>query len=141
MAAGGRAPIRLPVVAGGLGEWYEKRERQHEATPYVFIDVEEHPELLELPAQANQPDWRAHADWTPGEAAILVRIEAPLSLDLAVELANPQLRPLVALIERDRRVAICPTTPKLGLNARLARDRSLFFTLPRRYDGDHGDHA
>lgn len=137
MPAGGAtdAPIRLEVVAGGLGEWYEKRERRHEATPYVFVDVERHPELLELPEQARQPEWRAHAEWAPGAAAIAVRIDAPTPLALVVGLENPQLRAVLALIERDRMVAICPTTPKLGLNARLARDRSLFFTLPPRADG------
>jgi hypothetical protein len=134
MPADDPAPIRLNVVAGGLGEWYEKRERQHEATPYVFVDVEAHPELLELPDRARQPEWRASAEWAPGGTGIAVQIEAPERLNLAIGLENPQLRALVALIERDHAVAICPTTPQLGLNARLARDRSLFFTLPPRAD-------
>ncbi len=134
MPAGDPAPIRLEVVAGGLGEWYEKRERQQAATPYVFVDVEAHPELLDLPDQARQPAWRAHAEWSPDGAGIALHVEAPARIDLAIGLDNPQLRALVALIERDRAVAICPTTPALGLNARLARDRSIFFTLPPRTD-------
>ncbi len=134
MPAGDPVPIRLDVVAGGLGEWYEKREQQHAATPYIFVDVEAHPELLDLPDQARQPGWRAEAEWAPGGAGIAVRVEAPEPLDLAIARDNPPRRALVALIERDRAVAICPTTPALGLNARLARDRSIFFTLPPRTD-------
>ena len=127
-------PVRLEVVAGGLGEWYEKREREHQATPYVFVDVEQHPELLELPQQARQSAWRACAEWMPGEAGIAVHITAPAPAELVIGLANPQLRPLVALIERDRLIAVCPTTPQIGLNATLARDRSVFFALPPRAD-------
>jgi hypothetical protein len=128
------APIRLQVVGGGLGEWYEKRERHQEATPYVFVDVEEHPELLNLPAQAGEPGWRASAAWLADEAAIAVRIAAPVATELIIGLESPQLKPLIALIERDRTIAVCPTTPRLGINARLARDRSFFLQLPPRAD-------
>ncbi|HZQ37105.1 MAG TPA: hypothetical protein VFD32_14330 [Dehalococcoidia bacterium] len=117
-------------MAGGLGEWYDKRERRHEATPYVFVDVEAHPELLELPELAGQPGWSAYAEWAPDRTGIAVQVESPERLALAIGLARPELRALVALIERDRMIAICPTTPKLGLNAQLARDRSVFFHLP-----------
>jgi hypothetical protein len=134
MHAGDMTPIRLEVVAGGLGEWYEKRERQQQATPYIFVNVEQHPQLLDLPERSRQPDWRARADWLPGAAGIAVHIAAPSPAELTIELTNPQLRALVALIERDRAVAVCPTTPKLGLNAQLARDRSVFFALPPRAD-------
>ncbi|HLZ71745.1 MAG TPA: hypothetical protein VKV26_17720 [Dehalococcoidia bacterium] len=132
MAATEPAPIRLEVVGGGLGEWYEKRGREHEATPYVFVDVEDHPELLELPAQAARPGWQAHAEWLPGEATLMIHLCVPAAVDLVIGLENPQLKALIALIERDHLLAVCPTTPKLGINARLARDRSVFFELPSR---------
>lgn len=132
MPVGGAShpPIRLEVVAGGLGEWYEKRARRQQATPYVFVDVEDHLELLDLPEQARQPGWEARAEWAPDRAGIIVRVAAPHPAELTIGLEHPQLRPLAALIERDRVVAICPTTPRLGLNAQLARDRSVFFELP-----------
>ncbi len=134
MPANDTAPLRLEVVGGGLGEWYEKRERGHEATPYVFVDVEDHPELLELSARSGEPDWQANAAWLLAETAIHVRIAAPDPIEFVIGLENPRLKALVALIERDNAIAVCPTTPKLGINARLARDRSIFLQLPPRAD-------
>lgn len=130
--AGDPPAIRLAVVAGGLGEWYTKHERAQEATPYAFVDVEDQPALLDLPAQSRAADWSATAAWLPGAPTIRISVVAPIALTLDLELDNPQLKGLVALIERDRLLHVCPTTPRLGINAQLARDRSFLVEVAPR---------
>jgi hypothetical protein len=114
-------PIRLQIVGAGNAWWVHPGAGPSDIATYIFLDVEEHPELLELSDLAQDPRWSARAERTPDAKLIRVQIASPRSMILEI----PAERPELEAIRRARTVFLCPTTRALGIDPRLARDRSV----------------
>ena len=123
-------PITLNIVAAGNGWWVNTGPNPSEIATYIFLDAEEHPELLNLPRQSAGADWSAAAEWLADGARIRVNITGPVQTTLDVQVGGPGLE----AVRHARLLYICPTTPELGLSPYLARDRSFAVRLPRLRD-------
>jgi hypothetical protein len=123
-------PIRLQVVGGGNGWWVSDSASPSSIATYVFVDVEEHPELLDLPHLAQDPSWSVSPTWLANGKALRLDIAGPRRLALTLDLDRPELE----AVRRTRQLFVCPTTPRLGLDPYLARDRSFAVRLPRLED-------
>ncbi len=117
---GSEPAIRLEVVGAGNAWWVSPDAGPASISTYVFLDVEQHPELLDLPNRAAQPGWSASARRL--DAGRLVRVEiAGMTAPIDIPTEHPQLE----AVRRARTLYLCPTTPRHGLDPRLARDRSV----------------
>jgi hypothetical protein len=132
----------LELVGGALAEWPSGQGPRGETiAPAVFVDADGHDDLLALPHQfhaAGMAAWGCEATWQRDPLALDVRIQAPVPAGFRVRL-DPNKPGRVALIEailRDGTLYICPTSPKLGLNARLARDHSFFCAVDQTFAGE-----
>jgi hypothetical protein len=112
--------IRLEVVGAGNAWWVSPDAGPASISTYVFLDVEQHPDLLALPERAAEPGWLATAHRLDGGR--LIRVEIAGS-DAAIEI--PTDHPQLESVRRARTLYLCPTTPRLGIDPRLARDRSV----------------
>lgn len=119
-SASSEPTIRLEVVGAGNAWWVSPDAGPASISTYVFLDVEQHPELLELRDRAEQPGWSATARRL--NDGRLVRVEIA-GIDAAIEI--PTHHPQLEAVRRARTLYLCPTTPQLGLDPRLARDRSV----------------
>ncbi|MBI2760653.1 MAG: hypothetical protein HYX51_04410 [Chloroflexi bacterium] len=129
----------LELVGGALAEWPSGQGPRGETiAPAVFVDAEGHDALLALPHQfhaAGAAAWDCVATWQRDPPALEVRVQTPVSAGFRVVLdpAKPGRVALIEAILRDGALYICPTSPKLGLNARLARDHSFFCAVDRSF--------
>jgi hypothetical protein len=119
-------PIRLEIVGAGNAWWVHPGAGPSDISTYVFLDVDEHPELLELPDLARDTRWSARAERSDDGMLIRVQVASPRRLILEI----PAERPELEAVRRARTVFVCPTTRALGIDPRLARDRS----IPVRFD-------
>ena len=124
----GAQPVRLQVVAAGNGWWVNTGPDPSDIATYVFVDVEAHPELLDLPARANEPDWAVDAAWQAEAESLAIHVRGPHAVTLEIPVNLPELE----AVRRARHLYVCPTTPELGISPFLARDRSFHVDLPHR---------
>ena len=129
----------LELVGGGLAEWPPGQGPRGEAiAPAAFVDASGHDDLLALPHRfhaAGMAAWQCEGAWETEPLALVVRVRAAVEAGFRVPV-NPAKRGHPQLIEavlRDGALYICPTTPRLGLNARLARDQSFFCAVDRSF--------
>lgn len=120
--------IRLGIVAAGNGWWVNTGPGASSIATYVFVDVEEHPELLELPTHAADADWSAYAGWLDDGSLLRIEIGGPLAVKIELAIDRPELE----AVRHARTLYVCPTTPQLGLSPYRARDHSFVVRLPRR---------
>lgn len=140
----------LELVGGGLAEWPSGQGPRGESiAPAAFVDASDHDHLLALPHRFHEVGasrWDCIGVWEVGGAAaserraasppppavtLLVRVRAPVAAAFRIPFQPARHRPLIEAMLRDGTLYICPTTPRLGLNARLARDNSFFCLVDR----------
>lgn len=127
---GSGEPLRFPIIGGGLGQWDQQGPHGGGEAPFLFLDVEQQPELADLPERVRAEAAVPQAVRLDAGRALRIRIagDPPVTVDLAFD--TPQLSTLLALIERSGFFYVCPTTPKLGVTAERARDHHLLVRLP-----------
>ena len=127
----------VELVGGGLAEWPSgKGPRGETIAPAAYIDVSAAPHLLELPHHfhaAGMDGWRAAAVWEVEPLALAVTVSAPVEASFRVPLDATRHVALINAVLRDGGIYVCPTTPRLGINARLARDHSVWVDVDRSF--------
>jgi hypothetical protein len=120
----------LELVGGGLAEWPAGQGPRGETlAPAAFVDASGHDDLLDLPHrfhEAGAAGWDCAGTWEVEPLALVVRVRAPLEAAFRIPLDPARHAALIVSILRDGVLYLCPTTPRLGINARLARDHSFF---------------
>lgn len=119
----------VELVGGGLAEWPSgKGPRGETIAPCAYIDVSGAEHLLELPHQfhAAGDAWRAHGSWQQVPLALTVTVTAPVTAEFQVPLDAAKHGALINAVRRDGGIYVCTTTPRHGINARLARDQSFW---------------
>ena len=127
----------VELVGGGLAEWPSgKGPRGETIAAAAYVDVSEAPHLLDLPHQfhgAGIAAWRASATWEEEPLALVVQVSAPTQATFCIPLDAARHAALINAVLRDGGIYVCPTTPKLGINARLARDHSVWVEVDQGY--------
>ncbi len=127
----------VELVGGGLAEWPPGRGPRGETiAPAGFLDVSDHEALLDLPRlfhEAGQETWQCAATWEAEPLALVVHVRAPVEAGFRVSLDPTRHAPLIDAVLRHGGLYLCPTTPRLGINARLARDHSFFCAVDRSF--------
>lgn len=127
----------VELVGGGLAEWPPGQGPRGETiAPAAFVDVSTAPYLLELPHQfhaAGTAGWDARAVWETEPLALVVTITKPVEMTFRVPLDGTKHAALINAVLRDGGIYICPTTPRLGIHARLARDHSVWVEVDRSF--------
>ncbi len=127
----------VDLVGGGLAEWPAGQgPRGETVAPAAFVDVSGHDTLLDLPHafhDAGAAAWRCHGAWEASPPALVVAVEAPVEATFRIPLDPAKHGPLVEAALRDGTLYICTTSPRLGLNARMARDRSFPCTVDQTF--------
>jgi len=120
----------VELVGGGLAEWPAgKGPRGETIAPAAYVDVSGAEHLLELPHQFHAvglAGWQARAEWEEEPLALLVTVSAPLHAAFRIPLDARRHAALINAVLRDGGIYIVTTTPRYGINARLARDQSVW---------------
>jgi hypothetical protein len=129
--------VEVELVGGGLAEWPSgKGPRGETIAPAAYLDVTGAEHLLDLPHQfhaAGIAIWRATGTLEADPPALAVTVGAPIEAAFRVPLDPRKHSALVQAILRDGGIYVVPTTPRLGINARLARDGSAWVAVDKRY--------
>ncbi len=127
----------LELVGGGLAEWPSGHGPRGESiAPAAFVDASGYDGLLALPHrfhEAGAAGWQCEGRWDEEPLALAVRVRAPIQAAFRIPMDPKRHAALVDAVLRDGAVYICTTTPRLGLNARLARDQSFFCAVDRGF--------
>jgi hypothetical protein len=127
----------VQLVGGGLAEWPPGRGPRGETiAPAAFLDVSGHEALLALPRlfHDSQPEsWQCEGVWEAEPLALMVSVRAPAEVGFRIPLDPARHAPLIDAALRHGGLYLCPTTPRLGINARLARDHSFFCAVDRSF--------
>jgi hypothetical protein len=127
----------VELVGGGLAEWPSgKGPRGESIAPAAYLDVSTAPHLLNLPHEFHGvgiAGWEAAAVWETEPFALTVTVRRPVEAEFRVPLDAGRHAALVTAILRDGGIYIVPTTPRLGINARLARDNSVWVEVDRSF--------
>lgn len=127
----------IELVGGGLAEWPPGRGPRGETiAPVAFLDVSQHESLLQLPRLSHdtgQTTWQCAATWEAEPLALVVQVHAPVGAGFRVPLDPARHAALIDAVLRHGGLYLCPTTPRLGINARLARDHSFFCAVDRSF--------
>lgn len=130
-------PETVELVGGGLAEWPPgKGPRGETIAPCAYVDVSGAEHLLELPHQfhaAGLAGWRATGTWEIDPLALIVTVGEPATAALRIPLQAAKHAALINAVLRDGGLYICTTTPRLGINARLARDNSFWADVDRTF--------
>jgi hypothetical protein len=122
--------VTVELVGGGLAEWPQGQGPRGETiAPAAFVDVTGGEHLLELPHhfhRAGIAAWKARADLQTEPASLTVTVTAPVEVAFRAPLDAHKHAALVSAVVRDAGIYIVPTTPRFGINARLARDQSVW---------------
>jgi hypothetical protein len=127
----------LELVGGGLAEWPSGQGPRGESiAAAAFVDASGHDELLALPHrfhEAGIEGWECTGVWEDEPPALVVRVRVPIEAAFRVPIDPTRHAPLVDAALRDGALYICTTSPRLGLNARLARDQSFFCAVDQSF--------
>jgi hypothetical protein len=125
--------VTVELVGGGLAEWPAgKGPRGETIAPAAFLDVSGAEHLLELPHHfhgAGPAGWKATVALYADPPALAVRVSAPVEAAFQIPLDPQKHAALVNAVVRDAGIYIVPTTPRFGINARLARDQSVWVAI------------
>ena len=120
-----------------MAEWPSgKGPRRETIAPAAYVDVSAAPHLLNLPHHfhaAGMSGWQASGAWEAEPLALVVTISAPVEASFRVPLDATRHAALINAVLRDGGIYVCPTTPRLGINARLARDHSVWVDVDRSF--------
>ena len=126
----------VELVGGGLAEWPPGTGPRGETiAPAAFVDVTGAEHLLELPHHfhaAGIAGWEARGVWQPAPLALTVAVAEP-SASFQIPLDAHKHAALINAVLRDGGIYIVPTTPRFGINARLARDQSVWVEVDRAF--------
>ena len=135
--SGGVSVDVVELVGGGLAEWPPgKGPRGETIAPAAYVDVTAAEHLLGLPHQFHEvgiAGWQATAAWEDDPFALVVTIAAPVTASFRVPLDASKHAALVNAVLRDGGIYIVTTLPRLGINARLARDNSFWVDADRGF--------
>jgi len=127
----------VELVGGGLAEWPSgKGPRGETIAPAAFVDVSGAEGLLELPHQfhaAGVAAWRAAGVLVEDPPRLDITVMAPVQAAFRVPLDARRHAALVAAMLRDGGIYVVPTTPRHGINARLARDNGVWVEVDRAF--------
>ena len=127
----------LELVGGGLAEWPSGQGPRGESiAAAAFVDASGHEDVLGLPHrfhQAGAAVWECEGTWQAEPLALVVRVRAPVEAAFAIPFNPARHGSLVDAILRDGALYICPTTPRMGINARLARDNSFVCAVDQTF--------
>lgn len=130
----------VELVGGGLAEWPPGRGPRGETiAPAAFLDVTGAEHLLELPHHfhaAESGGWEASAVWEREPLELVVEVRVPLALAFRVPFDSGRHAALINAALRDGGIYLAPTLPRLGINARLARDGSVWVEVDRGFAED-----
>ncbi len=119
----------LELVGGGLAEWPSGQGPRGETiAAAAFIDATAHPAIAELPHRFHEAGagWMCAGHIQGDPPALVVRVSAPVEIAFRVPVDSVRHAPLLSALHRDGGLYLCPTTVRLGINARLARDHSFY---------------
>lgn len=123
----------LELVGGGLAEWPDGRGPRGETiAPAAFLDASGYDGVLDLPhrfREAGIEAWHCAGEWEAEPLGLVVRVRAPVEAAFRIPLDRLRHGALIDSLLREGGCYICPTTPRLGINARLARDQSFYCTV------------
>jgi len=127
----------VELVGGGLAEWPAgKGPRGETIAPAAFLDVTGAEHLLELPHSfhaAGIAAWEAEGVWQTEPLALDVHVRTPVEVAFRVPLEAGRHAALITAVLRDGGIYVVPTTPRHGINARLARDGSVWVAVDRGF--------
>lgn len=127
----------VELVGGGLAEWPSGQgPRGETVAPAAYIDVSGHEALLELPHrfhEATAATWQCTGVWQLDPPALAVQVSGPATASFRIPLVPARHGPLIDAALREGGLYLCPTTPRHGINARLARDHSFFCVVDRGF--------
>ena len=127
----------VELVGGGLAEWPPGRGPRGETiAPAAYVDVSGAEHLLELPHQfhgVGVAGWRASGVWEREPFGLVIGVTAPVAAAFRVPLNAAKHAALISAVLRDGGIYVCTTTPRLGINARLARDNSFWVDVDRGF--------
>ena len=127
----------VELVGGGLAEWPPgKGPRGETIAPAAFVDVSGAEHLLELPHSfhaAGIAGWRAEGAWQTEPLALTVTVSQPSPASFRIPLDAHKHAALINAVLRDGGIYVVPTTPRFGINARLARDQSVWVEVDRAF--------
>lgn len=127
----------VELVGGGLAEWPSgKGPRGETIAPAAFVDVTGAEHLLELAHHFHAADaggWQASARWLREPFSLEVEVQAPVTAAFRVPLEARRHAALINAALRDGGIYVTPTVPRLGINARLARDGSVWVEVDRGF--------
>jgi hypothetical protein len=127
----------VDLVGGGLAEWPSgKGPRGETIAPAAFVDVTGAEALLELPHAfhaAGIAAWRAVGSLRAEPPALDVTVTAPVEASFHVPLDPRRHAALITAVLRDGGIYIVPTTPRHGINARLARDSGVWVEVDQAF--------
>jgi hypothetical protein len=122
--------VSVELVGGGLAEWPSgKGPRGETIAPAAFVDVSGAEDLLDLPHHFHATGiagWQARATWEREPLALRVTVETPVAAAFRIPLDARRHAALINAVLRDGGIYVVTTTPRLGINARLARDASVW---------------
>jgi hypothetical protein len=123
----------VELVGGGLAEWPPgKGPRGETIAPAAFLDVSGAERLLDLPHSFHAvgiAGWEAEGVWRTEPFALDVHVRAPLEAVFRIPLEARRHAALITAVLRDGGIYVVPTTPRHGINARLARDGSVWVSV------------
>jgi hypothetical protein len=130
----------VELVGGGLAEWPSgKGPRGETIAPAAFVDVTGAEHLLALSRHfhaAESEGWEAAARWEREPLTLVVEVRVPLKAAFRVPLDGSRHAALINAALRDGGIYLVPTVPRLGINARLARDGSVWVEVDRGFAED-----
>lgn len=127
----------VELVGGGLAEWPSGTGPRGETiAAAAFVDASGAEHLIDLPHRFHEvgsTGWTCRGVWERDPLALTITVERPLQASLRIPLDAARHGALVDAILRDGGIYVCPTTPRHGLNARLARDHSFHVEVDRGF--------
>lgn len=127
----------VELVGGGLAEWPSgKGPRGETIAPAAYVDVSGAEHLLDLPHQfhaVGMAVWQARGTWQTDPLALTITVSAPVEAAFQIPLDAQKHAALINAVLRDGGIYIVTTTPRLGINARLARDQSVWVDVDREF--------
>lgn len=123
----------VALVGGGLAEWPSGTGPRGETiAPAAFVDVTGAEHLLELPRHfhgAEASAWHAVGMLASAPPALHVSVKAPIESAFHIPIEPGRHAALVTAMLRDGGIYVVPTTPRYGINARIARDGSVWVAV------------
>lgn len=126
----------VELVGGGLAEWPSGAGPRGETiAPAAYVDVSTAEHLLDLPHRfhAAGDAWKCAGVFEPEPLALTVHVTEPVAASFRIPLDAAKHAALIGAVLRDSGIYICVTTPRHGINARLARDQSFWIDVDQSF--------